>query len=698
MHRFVVGFILLCFALANSNPIAAKSFMDCNNLKVCERQLTKHLENFSWEQQGRYPKISHFAVANSFEKFGDQGWNALFGHMEHSKGDAREYGLAALSYLGESRTTPLTQKQWAVVRAMWGKEPNFSLGEIISHDDTPKAHALLIDTLSHPNEIIQSIALAVGVGRDGTPISPQHLPDIIALLGKKPQPEYIELLARIASPIADVVLWNQIESDNPQIFKTAYKILKAKSAPRLMDVFMTQINNYTPENKVRVLMIADQLWYDPLLYRKQISTDRILFYEKWFENPNVSETSKLVPFIVLRRMYQYANGRLSKREGEMPYVKQLEEILFSDGDEFRHFFFQSLEATIDTRFQYSQLIDTVYDTALLNIWFPPQEFMSAPKKWIQKMRGYLMDERVLDDTHFFDFLMTYDDDVSYLKSLILPRLEKDSSWRVLTYTMMAIAESKVLRQDLDIRVKINKLRREHPFTIVRAAATIVLSKKEITSDIIIGYTSGFLWRIDEVFIEVNKARPYCLPRNNSATPEWGTLPEFPEFGLGAAYNLGIGYDVRDAKRTSQGWLIGYNGGEFGGGFVYYPDKAKRGIILRSQTPNNVIRIIEGTNKDEYWVLTGLRHMMGSESRLHKVTIRGNTAITKITKRIPFTPYNVSVTENGDLFMDYRASSYTTLDTKRSKPKPNSQYKYDPPLLFTKEGVLKSACAKNPPEY
>ena len=283
------------------------------------------------------------------------------------------------------------------------------------------------------------------------------------------------------------------------------------------------------------------------------------------------------------------------------------------------------------------------------------------------------------------------------KSMVLKHLDKKSDWKQLNQTMMAISKQPELLRDADIRKILKVYANQHPFTIVRAAAQETLSNKTISPHLQRAYELAFTWQPEESLVHtINKTRSYCRldGQRKSKLP---TLPAFPKFEYSEVGQLGA---PMHAVRDKHGWLVGYDAGEFGGGIIYYPDGALKGQILAAKYLANAMRIVEGDKKNTYWVLTGLHHMMGSEGIIYKVTIKGGHAKLKIAKRLPRAPYNSVITNSGDLFMDFQAPPTHTYNMKTKKEKLiyNPKINYNPPLLLTKSGILKSACEENAPEY
>jgi hypothetical protein len=67
--------------------------------------------------------------------------------------------------------------------------------------------------------------------------------------------------------------------------------------------------------------------------------------------------------------------------------------------------------------------------------------------------------------------------------------------------------------------------------------------------------------------------------------------------------------ARIVTRVSDGWLIGFNGGENGGSLWWYPLKPGRGQKLWDR---NVLSIVEGSDATNAIVLSGLAHLDGDE--------------------------------------------------------------------------------------
>jgi len=692
LHRFVISSVCILLTLLLAGHSLARPEFTCASLETCKEKLNKALLHPNAD-------LSEFSIANSFGAFGDTGWNSLFEIMERNEAENQKFIIVALAYLSESRIKPLSHHQFSVITALWHRQPDFMLGSILSRHDTPQAHALLIAAMGSQNNDLREAALLTmqftGIGRPTTSISNTHLPEIIVLMEAYPDLQFIELITRMEGPQADIALWTLLTSDNPQIFADAYKVLQKRDEKRLIRKIFERNANLTPDQRSRALMIGNQITNTPYEKQAYVTNENIEYYERKFTGGNVSPTSKLIPFLVLRKMRLRAHD--TTKSGEPISVAiRLDKILLSNEEAFRNYYFEIVEASIE-----AQLIR--WDVATkpsAEITFNDllDDHIRTPKKWVKRVRPYLKDPRLHDIAPVIDFLTRYDENSEFLKSVLMARLDKNNDWKVLNHAMMAIAQHDKLRNDPEIRKRLKIFAKEHPITFVRAAAQHTLSGKDISPRLQNSYLNGYFWRNEKnMAFTINEKRPYCTPPKGQKAPVFGPLPTFPKFTFREAGQLGA---ARDAIRTANGWLVGYNAGEFGGGLVYYPDGAPKGQILTGHGNKNVLRIIESDTPNTYWVLTGLNHLIDWGSAIHAVNFNGGSPIMQTTKLVPNTPYMTILTENGDLFMKFTAPPAQIIDheTGEYKSIPNPKYYYNPPLLLTKAGVLKSACEKNAPDY
>ncbi|MBL4870463.1 MAG: hypothetical protein JKX72_05870 [Robiginitomaculum sp.] len=446
-------------------------------------------------------------------------------------------------------------------------------------------------------------------------------------------------------------------------------------------------------------MLGRTLWEKGTYYNKKRVTDEdIDFYERLYVNSDLSQVSKLIPFTALTTMREQASSHDQKRLKNTILALRLtriDNILTKDEDVYREYYFASFDVEIERMYRLRMSDMQSQYEIFYRQSFPPSEYIKTPDKWAAQMRGYLHDERLENYRAVLDFLRKYDTDTDFIRSQLLPRLDGGKSWRDVNHALMLMSQRERLRADPELRRRAQHIEKTHLFTIVRAATRHVLTDSKISAGLRQPYITGYFWRDDDEFIEINKTRRFCEPPDDtspsilSARPD---LPEFPEFDYLTQYYLGATYSVHSVKRTSNGWLAGYNAGEFGGGLVYYPDGATQGVIILRGTPHNVIRIIKSDKEGVYWVLTGLSHMMDYGSVVHRLEIKNDDVKSDIVKQLPKTPEKTFVTKDGDLFIDFWHRSYATSDENmQTTTHLNSKYKYNPPLLFTKTGELLSAC-------
>ena len=82
--------------------------MKCETLVECGAELRDYTARYE-KLSDTNIKIPYYAVANSFGRYGDEGWNQLFTIMENNQGEAKRYVIDALGELSEERKTKLNR-------------------------------------------------------------------------------------------------------------------------------------------------------------------------------------------------------------------------------------------------------------------------------------------------------------------------------------------------------------------------------------------------------------------------------------------------------------------------------------------------------------------------------------------------------------------------------------------------------------
>ena len=728
--RFILGGLACLFAIQSA--AYGKAF-SCETIEACEIEATAALNASA--SQARH--ANYYLISRAFAKFDQDGFDSLFAMMERAVGDNQNTLLAALSnminYRGNAQNLRISLAQYETLIHLWPRENDnyYVLAELINRADTAASHSFILKALKSPDKKrrhwVKHIINMKGFGDGKSVIDPKHLSDILSLIRNQKHAALVPALLRIESSDAKSALWSLLDTDDRWVFDKAFSVLQKEDEGRVYAAVKAQSFVDTTAGRQRALMIAETIRQQR--HSVKPSAQAYHFWTDWYEAAETSETEKIIPSYLLFHLFEATqkivegsdkyiedrerwrgftqanpedrtgnlsvenlNREIKEKRAETSRLRPLLRLqtarLTQDEtqtfqDYFRIFDAQR-ESVTEKKYTYGGgdyiSLPSVLDMAI-----------QSPELWAARFWTYVKDETFVENTALVEKITALEADEARLKRFYLRRLEQTENVPKLLETIGLISRNEMLRTDHDIKAVVQAVTNNTPFTRLHMAGEHIQSGRLPDNDI-----NPFIFIIwgsssEAEMMAANAKRKYCAPTSLGASDYMPVQPKLNP-PLHDPYN-----QLSQSKmtvRTPSGYLSGYDSGEFGGGLVYNSDMASEGQLLPLRYAINIIAISESETKGVYWVLAGLNHLMPGMGVVYQVDARTDHVLVSPFKRLPSVPYSTTFLEDGGLFMDFRARSYTSFDMENGGRKAIHKLedeKYNPPVILTQSGELVSAC-------
>ena len=732
MIKIVIHF---CIAVLSSlfffQSVTFAQNIRCDTLELCEAEVSSALNaKDSSENHALYYNISR-----AFASFDQVGFDALFEMMEVATGDNQDMLIASLSHMKDDTRNSfeftISPAQYVTLTQMWSLRPDYSVGGLINFADTPASHTFMIEALQSRDEEQRYWARQViniaGFGNGTSPIESKHLPDILDLIQRHNHSNLVRTLTRIDTPQAMTALWSLLDSRDEWVFAKAFEILLEEDEAKVYQTLKAQSFSDTLEDHQRALMIAETI--RRARHRSKPSEKAYNFWTEWYDAAETSETESIIPAYQLFYLFEatkkvvdgsdkfiedrerwrsFTQANPEGRTGHLSVEYLTREIRSKRAETASLIPFLQIQTARLTRDETQTLEDyfRIFDAQRLsrqeeNYTYGGGDYLpltvvldtviQTPEIWMSRFWPYIKDGPFAENTAIVEKITALEVDIGRLKSFYLNRLSYTDNIPKLLGTLGLIARTDALRKDPDIRERIKAVSHDIPFTVLRVASDLAGSEgkpgKELTSYGYIGWGSPF----EAKMIEKNATRAYCDPASHSEPHYMRVQPDL-NLPLLETHNQ-LGQAVMTII-TPSGYLTGHDRGEFGGGLVYYSDIAAEGQLLSLRYAHNIIAIVKSETEGVYWVLAGLNHLIPGKGAIYEVDARTDIVTAEPHKRLPSVPRETAFLKGGDLFMDFRARSYTTIDMENGGAKTvhkQEDEKYNPPVILTRKGELVSAC-------
>lgn len=257
----------------------------------------------------------------------------------------------------------------------------------------------------------------------------------------------------------------------------------------------------------------------------------------------------------------------------------------------------------------------------------------------------------------------------------------------------AILKNDNFRSDTEIRSKLLILSQRHPFTDVRAAATLLLSNFEGDRISPMFYFSrqqdGYNGPTPK---QLNGHMEYCAPPRNAKRPD---------FEIRAEEEAKILKRGRPNYRFKVPTQYGaFSGGYYsiqGVGLSYQQNTAPYKKISLSGANNRYIMPTD--SKNSFWLIDGPHHMIGGAS-ISKLVETQDGVDRYLHRILPSSVSEILELPNGSIFI-----TFVSLDPakrgatwKEGVRIPSPLERYNPPIILNPNGTIKLACTEHATEF
>lgn len=664
-------------------------------------------------------------ITTAFSALEQDGFDALFDlttntdNIQHR--EILMYPLWSLTRPSEDRVAiKMSNVQYDRVLKLTHISPSYYTLSILNSADTPRSHRDIIEALQSPDKDRQHWAEQLfrrdKLGNSETPVEAKHMDDLIQLIQTRKSLAALKILMRIDNQAAEDALWSLLDTDSRWIFQDLFSTLVKRDRKRLYRSIKNLEFERTLSDEARALRIAKVIVQHR--HKKTPTQKSYDYWKYWFETTEPEGTEHLIPTYIIFSTHMKLTNDVARSEktiaryrdwlNEPEEERSLRRQKISDAylnqliereEKIKPALLQQTTMLLTQdegaiMRDYIRIFELMRQTSDLNPYsswrLPLHEVLDnavqTPKLWVDALVPYLNCGPKLDNYALMKFIVDSDPANAHLKTCLGKQLTYTNNMPKLIETLSFITNNAELREDPVIRMAVSQIDENTPFTQLRVARQFALknsSIEKVRRSSLYAYSGPRNAQKETI----NKARSYCDAQavgdfNYLETSQIFKKPLFPLLRQ-------LGPPVMTVK-TPSGFLTGHDRGEFGGGLLYYPDENSAAISLHDI---NVIAIIESDTKGIYWSISGLNHMIPGTGTLHRIDARTDDVSVEINKLMPIVSRNVKRLENGGIFMDFWKRSYTSYNGKTGDKiiTDNPSYEYNPPIVLTKVGDIRSAC-------
>jgi hypothetical protein len=646
------GFVALGFISETSSarPLTSAEETVCKNVRHCLDILKRHDPN----------EFDYQVLKNEFSGFGKTGKNRLLRAMAEKDSDLSKNAAILLSLssyeLSAADLKRLTDK--------WPNGDIDSLANLMIHEYSPPIRQAAIATLGSPDQDIAfwsrkilkfgEMKSRLGESKitDFKP-SPEAFDLLTAAALENPTREITDFLSQYPSEQSQPILKDLLSSQSSEVVHAALNGLYVSDRESSIGFLQETVSQLKTGEENIALAVADAV-------RTQHGDTQdetfIIFANRLLANESASEFEVMVGADILMGL-----GPDSKLPETQMTLTGLEGALAAH-DTVPLFYMNGL----------SQKLGTNIETGLDHLWSAFEEKVSPNRSDFVKALSSIPTNEAL---------------LNILKSA----LENEADWQVVAHAA-EVASTKKLSA---LEPLLNQVAETYPVLMARAAALAALDS---LSDDKTNYSeSRHVWEQ-----KLARDAKWCSVKAHSFKTKSSQLPYFNSVPMAYARQT-TRTSLTSALSTGNGWLAGYDLGEFSGGLVYYDNRTGTGKLIYGQAnpddtgkeyyaPNIVgitpkIQRPLGQYGEEYWAFSGLNHF-GSDGAILSVSVQSEEVDVKRHFQLPIAPKAIE-----------RLKDNSSLIGFGKKPEGNaSEYTLSishPPLRLLPDGEVVPGCAKPP---
>ena len=620
-------------ASAGPHALSPAEAKVCKSVKHCADILTRH----------SHQEFDHSLLKQEFTRFGPKGVDALFKLMSGEN----ETNIMRAQLMLVNRDIKLSPAKQSQLAALWPRGDLSAHSKIMQKTLSPRLIVgQAIETLEHEDEDVRKVSRRLLSDLPAAELGLDHSLSEASInrLGKAaisdPTPEIVTLLKTAPAEKTNPIFTRIIRSGHSPSVIAAYEALFEQDQKTAFQTLVGTLYDLKETEGDAAIALAALLRHRHksradgfyLNFAKDISTD-----------PKMSAMGRLVGFDGVMGSYISTSP---PQISDTPFARQ----------------------SLKTALNYYQELPPGYSANLKTL------VKSAPNDWL----GIIQNE--LEDPLTKDVLRLA---AAAPSKTAKAMAEKAVNHRTNYNKVIAGIELAAAQDDKRAIPLLTHFENTHPISDVRFAARQAL--KSFQGETV----KRIIARPSESKV-LNKETDYCAVKGDDFRD---VVTRMPAFGLQEFKRAPLAVDqkrITSAYSLKNGWLVGYDIGEWGGLLVYFDGLSNTRTRLSSvdhipHKDSNILAIIPvkaptlGVFATDFWIVTGTSHGF-SKGAIYRLTGDGTQFTSRLHARLPGKPHKIELNEDDSFVLDFRNTG-AQIDQK----------KYNPPLLLSPDGSLRRAC-------
>lgn len=650
-----LGFLALGFSTQSSfaSPLTPSEETVCKNVRHCLDILKRHNpEEFDYQ-----------VLKDEFRGFGQTGKERLLKAISDKDLYFSENAALILSL----SPYELTEKDVKFLADQWPVGEVESLANLMLSEYSPPIRQAAISTLTHQNEDIASWSreilklgeMGVGSGnseRNRFQPSPEAFEALTTAAQANPTREITSFLAQYPTEQSQPILIKLLSSKSPAVVSAALKGLYASDPKNSFNALKSSIRNLSNGEEGIAFAIAGAVRTQ---YEDTQDEAFISFAEDLVETSSPGEFEAMVGVDILM--------------GLGPQIKLPETDIALTG--------------LENALAAHGTVPLFYMDGLA------QKFGANLAPGLNLLWAALDKPASSNKSYFLKALSTFAPNDT-LSNILRSGLKDQADWRVVTNA----AEIAGTRKLIDLEPILREVAETHPVLTAKAAALAAL---DILSDKNTGDFSTLARAWEKQLAGDAK---YCAVKSHPFKSESSQLPYFNSVPIAYAEQT-TRASLSSAVSTGQGWLAGYDQGEFSGGLVYYDNRTGAGELVYGQAdPNEAyteyyvpniagvapkIKRSLGQYGEDYWAFSGLNYF-GSDGAILYVSFQKGEIQIKRHFQLPAAPQAIERLEDNSFLIGFGEKPEVDNPFEDSLPPAH------PPLRLLPDGSVVTGCPNPAP--
>jgi len=624
----------------------AGSAYAANPLTPAERAVCKSVKHCVDIVETHPPDAYDYAVLHGeFLRFGDKGKTALLRMLSATdKTDMRR----AQNLLVKGRFQFMPDEQRAIA-AMWPRGDLDTHATIMRQALSPLMRARMIDTLSHKDakvrQISREIIAATVEAEMDFPLRPADYGKLARAVLSEPTPALVELLSTFDAAKTAPIFTRLLKSGDIRVTRIVYEKLFEQDPKAAFENLVSTIYELTDEDTEAAIAIAFMLQDR---HEDRADGFYLKFAKDIAEDPKLSPAGRLAGFHAI--MNKWSGVKNAPVLASSPLMLENLEYALDRQEVFPRFY-----------------VSGFYDSAKDN-----------PDPWLSLMWTKLSKDAYANPYTAEDFLTVLGTiSSSTSRGIVTEALSDKRDFGLINLGMKA----SVMQGDKS-RLPQLKTFLSHPINDVKVMAKLAIDALENEAETI--SDKAFMAKLKDL----NQISRTCRIEPIDFRADVKRLPYF-DLGVNPVTLTGTKRKaVSTIMPTQDGWLIGYDAGEWGGGLDYYENESGKGQALLSYKNENysllqnIVGILPvkpvplGRYSTEFWAIA-YNGGFTTDAAVFRISETDNKFTLTRHAQLPHRGMNVAQTQTGDVIISF---------DKFDKTAPH------PPLLLSPNGAIRQACS------